>query len=196
MQKKAQLGTLQAVIIALMIIGIVLGVGFMVLEEFEDTLATDTGTIRNETIAPTDAGIFVMYNYTTNGTIPCYHSFNPLLVYNVSDGILVTSGNYSYEATTGKFWNLTNDVVDGLGGHDWNVTYTYGYGGLSCAGVEETINATQKIPTWLPIIVILLIVGVILAIVFRVLPSAGAGEQAGGGSGFGGRAESGTTAEI
>jgi uncharacterized membrane-anchored protein len=42
------------------------------------------------------------------------------------------------------------------------------------AGVNETIQALKKVPTWLSIIVILAIVGILLAIVFSVLPKAGA----------------------
>jgi hypothetical protein len=43
------------------------------------------------------------------------------------------------------------------------------------AGVNETIQAMKNIPTFLPIIVIVAIVGVLLAIVFTVLPRTGAG---------------------
>lgn len=81
--KKGQIGTLQSIIITLVIIGIVLGVGFLVLEEFSDEL--DAGT-------------------------------------------------------------------------------------QSQTGVNETISALAEIPSWLSIIVIIAIVGIILAIVFTVLP--------------------------
>lgn len=40
------------------------------------------------------------------------------------------------------------------------------------SGVNETIQAFKKIPTFLPVIVIVAIVGVLLAIVFSVLPRA------------------------
>ena len=83
MSKKGQIGTLQNVIITLVVIGIVLGIGFMVLEEFEEQM---------------------------------------------------TSGS---EAES---------------------------------GVNETIVALAEIPTWLSIIVIVAIVGILLAIVFSVLP--------------------------
>jgi len=86
LNKKAQIGTLQTIIISLVVIGIVLGIGFLVLEEFADQL---------------DAGS---------------------------------------EAQT---------------------------------GVNNTIIALAEIPTWLSIIVILAIVGILLAIVFSVLPRAG-----------------------
>ena len=84
--RKGQLATLQTIIITLVVIGIVLGIGLLVLEEFMSNL---------------------------------------------------TSGS---EAKS---------------------------------GVNETINALATIPTWLSIIVLLAIVGILLAIVFSVLPRAG-----------------------
>ncbi|MHA1225335.1 MAG: hypothetical protein ACTSPV_01165 [Candidatus Hodarchaeales archaeon] len=85
LNKKAQIGNLQGIVMTLVIIGILLGVAFMVLEEFRDQM--DSGT---------DA-------------------------------------------------------------------YT---------GVNKTIGALAKVPTWLGIIVILAIVGILIAIVFSVLPRA------------------------
>jgi len=87
LHKKGQLGTLQTIIMTLVVVGIVLGIGFLVLEKFMDQM---------------DAGS---------------------------------------EAE---------------------------------AGVNETIQALAEVPTWLSIIVILAIVGILLAIVFSVLPRAGA----------------------
>ncbi len=84
--KKGQIGTLQTIIISLVVIGIVLGIGFLVLEEFMDQM---------------------------------------------------TAGSGAEE------------------------------------GVNDTIQALAKIPSWLSIIVILAIVGILLTIVFSVLPRAG-----------------------
>ncbi len=85
-KKKAQLGTLQTIIITLVTVGIVLGIGFLVLEEFYDQMTVGTE---------------------------------------------------------------------------------------AALAVNETIVAMAQIPTWLSIIVILAIVGILLAIVFSVLPRAG-----------------------
>jgi uncharacterized membrane-anchored protein len=46
------------------------------------------------------------------------------------------------------------------------------------AGVNETINAMAKIPQWLPIIVIVAIAGIILAIVFALIPRTTMGAEA------------------
>ena len=43
------------------------------------------------------------------------------------------------------------------------------------AGVNETINAMKEIPTWLPIIIIVAIAGIILTLVFKAIPGAGGG---------------------
>jgi len=86
LNKKAQLGTLQSIIITLVVVGIVLGIGFLVLEAFYDQM---------------------------------------------------TDGSEAADA------------------------------------VNDTITAMATIPTWLSIIVILAIVGILLTIVFSVLPRAG-----------------------
>ena len=88
LSKKGQIENLQTIIIALVVIGIVLGIGFVVLEEFQDQMES---------------------------------------------------------------------------------------GSEAESGVNETIQALIGIPNWLGIIVILLIVGILLAIVFSVLPRASRG---------------------
>ena len=84
--KKGQIGTLQNLVITLVIIGIVLGIGLLVLGEFKDQLTPSS--------------------------------------------------------------------------EEWKA-------------VNETVFAIGKIPSWLSIIVILAIVGILLAIVFSVLPRGG-----------------------
>lgn len=89
--KKGQLGNLQGIVMTLVVIGILAGIGFLVLEEFRDQVESTASEGKNST---------------------------------------------------------------------------------SYSGVNETINAMSEIPTWLTIIVILAIVGILLAIVFAVLPRA------------------------
>jgi len=86
--KKGQLGTLQSIVITLVVVGIVLGIGFLVLEEFKDAMTANSSAA-----------------------------------------------------------NATGDVI----------------------------TALEKVPEWLGTIVLLVIVGILLAIVFSVLPRAGPG---------------------
>lgn len=86
MNNKGQLGNLQGIILTLVVVGILVGVGFLVLEEFESQMT-----------AGSDAAL----------------------------------------------------------------------------GVNDTIQAMKKVPTFLPVIVIIAIVGILLAIVFASLPRQG-----------------------
>jgi len=171
MDKKAQVATLQGIIISLMVIGIVLGVGLLVLSEFEKSMGTDTGIEINETITPTGDGVYVSKNYTTSG-VYCYHDFTPVTVSNETNGVIISSGNYSYQPSTGLIWNTTSEFEC-----SWNITYNYGFGNSSsaCEGVGTTVTAVSSIPTWLVILVIILVVAIILSIVFNILPSTGEG---------------------
>ena len=83
LKKKAQLGSLKDIVITLVVLGVVLGAGFLVLEEFMDEM---------------------------------------------DDGSEAESG------------------------------------------VNQTIQALLEVPTWLTIIVIVAVVGIILAIIFAVMP--------------------------
>jgi uncharacterized membrane-anchored protein len=83
MSKKGQLGSLQVIITTLVVVGILLGVGFLVLEEFMGQMTA---------------------------------------------------------------------------------------GSSAETGVNDTINAMLKVPVFLPIIVIIAVVGILLAIVFNVMP--------------------------
>ena len=92
--KKGAMGNLQGIIMTLVIIGILLGVGFLVLEEFRDQV---------------------------------------------------------------------EETAD-----DGNASTSY-------QGVNDTIDALNEVPDWLSIIVIIAVVGILLAIVFAVLPRATGG---------------------
>jgi len=188
--KKARIGAIQGIVITLMIIGLILGIGFLVLEEFEDTLGTTVTTVANESIIVTDAGSYTSAN-STSSSIFCFNSFAITDVLNGTTTGRITSGNYSYEAATGRIINLTTTFSDSL--NTWNISYTYQSStSEACQGIESTVDAMNEIPTWLTIIVIILIVGILLTIVFKVLPTNGES----GNMSYGGSGGSGITAEI
>ncbi len=197
-----ELGNLKGLVISVMIIGLVLGVGFLLLREFADTMGTTVydGSAINETIGSLTAnGVYVAHNHTN---MNCFHDFSVTQIFNATGELLITAANYSYEATTGKIWNLTPDVT-ALVPHTWMVNYRFEYSNSTgCAGMEETVNATEKIQEWLGIIVIMFLVGILLFIVYKfAFPSMGGGKVGGGekfkfkGFGGGGSGDSGS-AEI
>lgn len=190
MNRKAQIGTLQTVIIVLTVVGLVLGLGLLMLEEFEDTMDDVVATVTNETVNATD-GAFLAFNSTTAG-IDCWNTISISTVWNGSEAAgTITSGNYTI-STDGLLSNITGEYSD----TNWNVTYTYQHGAEGCSAVQDTTDAIGDIPTWLVIIAIMFVVGILLAIVFRVLPPAGGG----GGGAFSlpgrGGGRGGTIAEI
>lgn len=189
MENKAQIGGLQAIILALVVIGILLGVGFLLLQEFQESIDDETATVQLETLPAviTDTGVYPSRNSTDADTF-CFNTFAIINITNTSNGILVTTDNYTYDTATAKITNLTEDYSTEL----VNVSYTYNYGKDSCGGIETTVKAVQVIPTWLIIIVILAIVGILLAIVFKILPTGEGGGISGMFKGGGG----GTIAEI
>jgi hypothetical protein len=192
MKNKAQFGGLQAIIIALVVVGIILGIGLLILEEFKDTQNDLIGSVANETMISMNSVTpqYVKYNSTTAG-MNCYNNFAMTARNVTTPYALITTSNYTIDSTTGK---ITVSQDSRFNNSDWNVTYTYTYGTEGCGGIDSTINATNKIPQWLAIVVILAIVGILLAIVFKSLPMGGSG---GGGGVFSFKGGSGgTTAEI
>lgn len=196
MEKKAQLGTIPAITIGLVIVGILIGVLFIVYDNFRSIITSDYGyvaTVTNETVtidgAAYIAGGVALAN--TNNTVGCWTKFNLTRVMNNSDGHLIQPKNYTYDLYGLKLKNLTSAprIMD-VGGtvHTWNVSYTYTYGKEACAAFNDTYQAARVIPDWLVIIVVLMIVGILLALVFNVIPTGG-GFGRGGGAG-------GVTAEI
>ena len=179
--------SITALTITIIIIGIVLGIGFLVLSEFGDTLTKTTTTVENETLTTvTETGEFAVNNFSTDG-LGCYGAFTVIEIWNATDDGLVAIPTTNYTTNTVKgLVTFSGSCVSGATGcfnnTNWNITYTYeSSDSQSCAGLDETIDATEEIPAWLSLIVIISIVGIILYIVFKLMPKAG--EMSGGSSG-------------
>ena len=171
MNKKGQLGNLQGIILTLVVVGILIGVMYLVLESVQDNLSTKY-TVSNYAVTPTTTGVYTLYN-STSANFTCFHNFIVTNAVNQSGGLTVQPGNYSYNRDTGLFYNLSRGD-EYLA--QWNITFTYENGGEGCAGVRTTITSANNINSFLPIIVILGIVGILLAIVFGIiLPKRGGG---------------------
>jgi hypothetical protein len=167
MDKRCQLEKVTPIITTLLIIGLILGVGFVVLQEFSDNQGDTLGTATNETIILSTSGTYADNNVTADN---CFNTFTVSAVYN--DSLLLNSGNYTYQQATGKV--ILDSDATSYSGATANVTYTYYYGtSESCDALANTTDAVDEIPGWLVIIVIIFIVGILLVIVFKILPSMG-----------------------
>lgn len=169
MNKKGQFANLQGIVISLVVIACIIGISFMVLQDFKANLLV------NGTEADAWAG-----SNTTNFTFTEGYGYNTtLVVKNATGGETVAVGNYTVYQSGGYLSKIIltnasyykNDSV-----HDLTLYYTYtNYGEGAYQGVNKTMSAMDKIPQWLGIIVILGIVGIILGLIFSVFPRTGIG---------------------
>lgn len=187
LNKKAEIASLQGIIMTLVVIGLLLGVGFLVLREFTDNLGTTAASVNVEAVTVVNSSYTtLLYNSTS---VDCFNTFAVVGVQNATGNQTIGSGNYTTRAD-GALQAVGVPYADGT----WTVNYTYLWSASeACNALESTIDAEETVPTWLAIIVLLLVVGIILTLVFRVLPVAGGM----GGFGFGRGGESaGMVAEV
>ena len=164
MKKKAQIQVISGIILSLLILGIILTVGVKVLSQTRDTSATITSLhVVNETVCTgckNATDYTIDYGLVNGGT---------KILLNGTTKIIVPTGNYSVSA--GDRYTPAvisfNDAKWKFEGKTLRLSYyrnAYGYddAGNSTASVISTIG---QIPTWLPVIVIVIIAGVILALV-------------------------------
>ena len=166
--KKGQLGNLQGIILTLIIVGILIGAAFFILDEFLDQADNISASVNNE------SGAFVN---TTGYTIDAVTDtgFNSPIVSSVfanvtGDAYLIPSSNY----TLSSAGILTNNsaIPNATEYNDANISYSYLRGGSAFVGVNSTIIAMLTIPNLLGLVVLIAMIGIILAVVFNVIPGA------------------------
>lgn len=164
---KGQISSLQGIIVTLIIIAILLGAGFFILEEFRDQ---DEFT---DTAASVSGEKVTVIEYNVSGHLlegasrPGANSFVISSIINTTAGNTIGAGNYSV-SDSGLLTNIT-----AAASCDWNVTYTYKYGDTSYVGINDTLGSMTTIPELLPLIILIMIIGIVLAIVLGIVPGAG-----------------------
>ncbi len=138
------------------------------------------------------------FNYALNYTSPTLQSFGQWkLDENSGTTAYDVSGNGNNGTISGATWNndginitLTEDtdytilgavftvINSDLAWTGIDISYNYIILKVSQIAITITISAIQTIPIWLPIIIILLMVGILLAIVFKIIPLKNSGEIA------------------
>lgn len=163
--KRGQLGNLQAIIAVLIIVGVLIGVGLIVLDDFQGRSNTAESSINNETGGFVNETGYQLGAFDVSG----FNSPAIVTITNATAG----DGNVVPNFTLSSSAVLTNSTVT-----TWssvNVSYTFLRGTSGAAGVNSTIIAFLVIPSLLSLIVLIAMVGVILAIVFNVIPGARVG---------------------
>jgi hypothetical protein len=159
MKVKAQLDIIKTVILSVLVVGVLLGAGFYTLTEFRDNFDNELVTVSNETTAAINQ---------TGYTVACasYNGFNSLSISaarNGTSGLVITSGNYTYDSSTGIIRNATSRVWPVV-----HLTYTCYIGDDAYNGIDNTITATDNVPQLLGLVVLIAMIVVILGIVFTI----------------------------
>jgi len=159
-KKKGQVDALQPLILALIVIGIVLTVGFLIFAETKTQVVgfITTTTVSNETFVYTN-GTLVALTYSANAivdTVSCTSVYNE-----TAHTVLINPGNY----TCNNAGLLVNDAAGDIWNETLSVTYTYKAPDYAYNASEDVQNATQDIPGWLPIIVVVVIGALLIGLV-------------------------------
>ena len=167
--KKGQLGGLVPIVTTLIIIGLLLGSGFLIIEKFrdDDSLSDTSVTITNEQGGLNETGHYLVGR--------SYTAFNNIVIDSVvintsGDGLPFTLPSGNYSVVDGVLSNITvqdNDTQS----NSMNVSYHFLHGEGAWTGANSTIEALTTVPDLLGLIILILMVGIILAIVFNVIPT-------------------------
>ncbi len=159
--KKGQFGNLQQMILSLIVIGVIIGVGFLVLGQFQNKLIVNTGTSES----------WIGTNVTNYSFIQKEGYLSSLIVKNSTSGV-VQSTNYVVYGSNGFLDKIIlTDTSTYIGSA---LTLNFNYQDESkpaYIGLNKTIKAMNTIPQWLGIIVLLGIVAILLSILFKVFPN-------------------------
>ena len=171
---KAQLGGLTAIVSTLIVVGILIAAGFFIIQTFleEDQFSDTAGVVTNET------GLTITNTTTSQvarATSPGFNTFNVVECYanmtglglNLEANTTIVSANYTFNVNTGVITGIVDSNFS-----DVACSYTYLYGEQAYESVNETIEAMKTVPELLGLIVLIVVIGIILAVIFNVIPGA------------------------
>jgi len=167
--KKAQgMDVLAGLAIGIVTLMITLTVAFLIMDEGKSAITDNVAvtTITNESV------VFANSTYTRFATTPFANEHYGFVCHSVvnstisADAVEILSGNWSCD------WNGINITMRSSEstyamavGTSYNVSYSYKARTLGYNGTGELQNATQDIPGWIPIIVIVVIGSVLLGLI-------------------------------
>jgi hypothetical protein len=163
--KKGQMGlaSLYPAVLAIIIIGIALGIGIYVLNQTGLATSTTAFTVTGENVT-------VASNLATVATADdCgFQTFALLTVANGS-GSSINLNNFTTSASDGTISNASG-VGLGFGVQAWRVNYTYvgaQTGSSYCSTISTTSTGLGGLASWIAVIVVVLAAAIVLGIVMR-----------------------------
>lgn len=162
--RKGQIGNLQGIITVLAVVGILIAAGFFIFDSFKDQMDDYSASVDNETGAYINSTGYTVDEADTTG----FNSFEVTEARNATDGTTISDTEYTVDSEEGTITNATATTYA-----DVNVDYNYEYGKSGYTGIVESIDAMMTIPNLLGLVVLIAVIGIILAVVFNVIPGMG-----------------------
>jgi len=175
-EHKSQIGNLPGIVSTLVVVGILIAAGFFILQTFleEDEFSDTSGAVTNETgltivntststvAHATDAG------FNTFAVSACYGNVTGLGLGDVIvPNATIAVANYTVGANTGVI-----TAVGAANYTDVKCSYTFLYGESAYTGLNDTIEAVGTIPDLLGLIILIAVIGIVLAVIFNIIPGA------------------------
>jgi len=160
--KKGQVQSIAPSIIALMFAGIVLILGLIVTQSLTDTgivREANSGSAINETLTTVSEKGEVV----SSAARPGFTSFSVAIVTNATDGVLIPSNNYTV-SSTGRISFLTPGGNTDFNNTNWNVTYSYKYGGEAYESSNATVVGLGTFGDFWEIIVLAIVISVVIGL--------------------------------
>ena len=163
-QRKGQIGSLQGIIATLVVLGLLIAAAFMLIGEFQeaDKFSSYSYSVSNETGTYANASGYTLNRANDPG-------FNSPVITAAWNG----TGALSAEVPVGNFTVSSGGVVTNATSNEWmdlSLAYTYNRGEQGYVSLNETIDAMSTIPALLGLIVLIALIGVILAVLFSIIP--------------------------
>ena len=142
-------------IITIVVIGILIGVGVILLDQFGVAVKTSASPV-NETIAIASSG-----GTLANDDVTAVTYFG-----NDTSGFS-TDGKYAFDVEVNWTRNGTVYVGGNFTDNDYDISYTYDADSHGTTAVFSARDATDDFVTWLPVIIIIIATAIILTLVTR-----------------------------
>ena len=175
-EHKSQIGSLPGIVSTVLVVAILVAAGFFILQTFleEDEFSNTAGAVTNET------GLTIINTSTStvaHATDTAFNTFAISACYGnvteagigtaIAPNATIVAANYTVNADTGVI-----TAVGGANYTDVKCSYTYLYGETSYTSLNDTITAVRTIPDLLGLIILIAIIGVVLVVIFNIIPGA------------------------
>ena len=162
--KRGQVQSIAPAVLALVFAAIVLVFGLVIVQSIRNTDVVAKGSsavVTNQTLTTMNAEGETITGPSTapNGIVQINY------VTNASDGLVINSANYTYNANNFTMVALT---ASNFNGSNWNVSYSYTYGDESYTSANKTIVGLGTFADFWEIIVLAIVIAVVIGLLLVV----------------------------